>query len=246
LRRIGAVNRHSTAVLALALLATCGHGAAAEPVTAVWKARELFFSYSSAVDTYSCDALKTRVTRILLELGARPDLQVKVLHCNPTGPSTDGATFGRGGGTWDPATGQPTFGQPAARSSYVRAANRTYVADIRVHLSMPAEMTPDVLEEMKADKSRRALISRVTGDPLIRFNDPIPFAAERRVVTLSRKTLDLEPVDCELLEQLVDSSFRELELRVVQRGPSCDPGRTSYLPPQIEVEALVPVTPESR
>lgn len=35
--------RHSTALVALALLAICARGAAEEPVTAVWKERKIFF-----------------------------------------------------------------------------------------------------------------------------------------------------------------------------------------------------------
>jgi hypothetical protein len=228
--------RRSTAFLALALLAACGRVAAEEPVTAVWKERELFFSYRSAVSIYSCDALRTRVASILYAVGARPDLQVKVSGCSQSNLTPEVAPIDRGRGTWNPASG----------SIYVPLADRQQVANVQVRLSMPVEMTPDVVSEMKSDKSRRELISRVTGDPIARFNDPIPFAAQRRVVTLSHKTVGLEPAECELLDQLVTSAFRKLELRVVRRGYSCDRNRISHIPPMVEVEALVAGSPEPR
>jgi hypothetical protein len=218
------------------LLAFCGRGAAEEPVTAVWKEREIFFFYRSAISIYSCDALRTRVASILHAVGARPDLQIKVTECSQSNMTPDAATIDRGRGTW----------APASSSAYVPRPDRQQVANVRVLLSMPVEMTPDVVAEMKADKSRRELISRVTGNPIARFNDPIPFAAERRVVTLSRKTIGLEPAECELLDQLVTSSFKELDLRVVRRSYSCDRYRVSRIPPMLDVEALVAAPPESR
>lgn len=227
--------RRSTACLALALLAIGGRVSAEEPVTAVWQERELLFSYRSALSVYSCDALRTRVASILYAVGARPDLQVKVSACSQSNLTPDAGPIDRGRGSWE----------PASSSSYVPLADRQQVANVQVRLSMPVEMTPDVVADMKSDKSRRELISRVTGDPLARFNDPIPFAAERRAVILSHKTVGLEAAECELLEQMVTSSFRKLGLRVLRRGYSCDRNRLSHIPPMVEVEALVPALPGS-
>jgi len=205
-------------------------------VTAVWKEREIFFFYRSAISVYSCDALRNRVASILYAVGARPDLQIKVSECSQSSMMPDAATIDRGRGTWE----------PASSSAYVPRPDRQQVANVRVRLSMPVEMTPDVVVEMKADKSRRELISRVTGNPIARFNDPIPFAAERRVVTLSRKTIGLEPAECELLDQLVTSSFNELDLHVLRRRYACDRNRISHIPPMLEVEVLVPAPLVSR
>jgi hypothetical protein len=229
--------RRPAAFVALAFLATGGPAAAGEPVTAVWKERELLFSYRSAVSVYSCDALRTRVASILHAVGARPDLQIRVGDCSVSNMTPDVTTMGRGGrGAWEPASG----------SAYLPlAADRQQVATVHVRLSMPVEMTPDVVVALKSDKSRRELISRVTGDPRARFDDPVPFVAERRAVTLSHKTIGLEAAECELLDQLVTSSFKKLELRVLRRGYSCDRNRISHIPPMVEVEALVPASPGS-
>lgn len=224
--------RHRATFLALTLLVVCGPIAAAEPVQAVWKAQKVFFVYRSSISVYSCDALRTRVASLLYAVGARPDLQVDVSGCSEPYLSPGTTTIDRGPGTWG----------PAPSSAYRRPAEFQQVVNIEVRLSMPVIMTPDVVSEMEADKSRRELISRVTGNPLARFNDPIPFAAERRVVTLSRRTVGLEPAECELLDQLVTNTFRRLGIRVLAQSYSCDRNRISRIPPTVEVEVLVPVS----
>jgi hypothetical protein len=104
---------------------------------------------------------------------------------------------------------------------------------------MPTEVTPEVLAEMERDKKRRELVSRVTGDPSAKFDDPIVFTAQRQPVTLSRRTIGLEPQECELLEQMSTSVFRKLDVRVVRRSSSCGRNQISHIPPQLTVEALI-------
>ena len=60
-------------------------------------------------------------------------------------------------------------------------------------------------------------------------------------VELSHDTIDLEPIDCELLEQLSTAVFRKLDLKVTSRSLSCDPRERSYINPSLTVEALLPV-----
>jgi len=241
--------RRSCAWLALGLLALGLPGgarvqaaateqpAAQEPVTAVWRKAEILFSYRSSIAIYSCDSLRDRVASILYAVGARRDLKIKVINCSQ-------AVVPMGAPAIDPA--RSTWGTES-RASYLPPRG-TVQQDSVVHvlLSMPAEMTPDVMEELKADKSRRELISRVTGDPIPRFDDPVPFAAERRVVTISHKTAGIEAVECQLLDQLVSTSFKDLGLRVVRRNHACDPRQVSKIRPTVQVEALVPVQSDTR
>ncbi len=201
---------------------------------AVWKEHTIFFSYRSSTAVYSCSTLKNRVGTILLAVGARPDMEITVNNCNVSFVPDDVPTTDRGRWTLESGTA------PA----YDRRTDREQIVDVRVRLSMPVEMTPDVVDELKADKSRRELVSQATGNPIPRFDDPIPFAAQREVVTLSRRTAGLDPGDCELLEELVDSSFRSLGLHVVRRGFACDHGVSWRIPPSLDVEALV-ATPEA-
>jgi hypothetical protein len=52
---------------------------ASEP--AVWTPRELSFVYLGLTAQYSCDGLRDRVTDLLLQLGARRDLEVRESSC---------------------------------------------------------------------------------------------------------------------------------------------------------------------
>lgn len=219
-------------------------------VAAVWKERKLFFAYRSSYAIFSCTTLEDRVADILRALGARPDLEVRIDNCAelPSSPAIgtgtragweqDRAWSGSGGwnGSALPSQADARFG----RREELQAAS-----NVTVRLRMPVELTPDVAAELQRDRSRRELISRATGDPAARFNDPIVFAAQRRNVTLSRQTVDLEPVECELLDQM-SSGFRKLGIKVVRRGFSCDRNRVSLIPPELEVEALLPASPEER
>lgn len=51
------------------------------PVQAYWKESELAFTYMGRTTFYSCDALEDKVSRILRELGAREDLEVRATGC---------------------------------------------------------------------------------------------------------------------------------------------------------------------
>lgn len=55
--------------------------AASAPVTAKWVSRKLQYTYQGFTAHYSCDGLQGSVKRILLQLGARPDLVVKSSGC---------------------------------------------------------------------------------------------------------------------------------------------------------------------
>jgi hypothetical protein len=229
--------RSARALLALALLATGGRAAAQEPIAAVWKKEKILFTYQSSVTVYSCDMLRNRVASILHAVGARPDLEIKVTNCRQTVVPPDATTIDSARRTWQPGS---------ATAGYLPATDLRQDSTVSVRLSMPTVMTPEVVEELNADKSRRELISRVTGNPIPRFDDPVPFSAERRVVTLSYETIGIEAAECELLDQLVTSSFDDLGLRVVRRGYSCDRRRASLIRPSIDVEALVPAMLDTR
>lgn len=243
------------ALLTLVLLPTCARAEAQDPVVAVWKERQLRFSYLGFMAVYPCHVLQNRIARVLNAVGARPDLQVTLTHCDasfasptvvagddaggphnpsgslpgawPTGPSRDGA-------------GRLLNTSESGPGAYRRTEPRQ-VVDVQVQLSMPAAMTQEVIAELKADRKRRELIARVTGDPLPLFADPIAFAAQRKAVTLSHETTGIEAADCELLDQMASSVFRTLGVRIVRRGYTCDRTWVSRIRPTLDVEALVPV-----
>lgn len=239
----------SSVLAALLLSLTFVHAGAAEEeeaTAAVLKRHDLSFNYRSTVTPLSCFELQNRVAAIFRALGARDDVDVRATHCeNVIVPDMPGDDWMREPGTWrsrsDPWSASDPWESGAQRER--DRFNRGQSSLVRVSLLMPVEVTPEVLEEMKKDKTRRELISRVTGDPQAKMDEPIVFAARRQEVTLSRRTIDLEPKDCELLEQMSKSVFRKLGIRVVGSAPSCGRDRTSHISPNLTVEALMPVLP---
>lgn len=243
------------AVLVLVPLPTCARAEAQETVAAVWKERELHFSYLGFMAVHPCHVLQNRIARVLNAVGARPDLRVTLSNCNAR---FDGPTVVTGdGANWPQApSGSPLGGWPTVPSrdganrapgpaesgpgAYRRAEPRQAV-EVQVRLSIPAEMTPEVIAELRADRKRRELIAQVTGDPLPLFDDPIAFAAERKVVTLSHETTGIEPADCELLQQMASGVFKTLGVRVIRRRYACDRISVSRIRPTLEAEALIPV-----
>jgi hypothetical protein len=67
------------------LAETSGTTAAAGGESAVWTPKEIEFVYIGFTSTYSCDGLQERVRQLLLELGARADVQVQQYGCTAVG-----------------------------------------------------------------------------------------------------------------------------------------------------------------
>lgn len=209
---------------------------------AVWKRKETDFIYRSAIAPVSCTTLKTRVANILRALGARDDVFVRVDNCPAVvepyvrhpidAGSPRGYPYQRKG-----PSSSDIFADPNQQGwGQQQQEQRTH---IRMAAFMPVALTPAVLDEIERDKSRRELISRVTGDPAASMNDPVVFPAKVQTITLSQKT-DLEPVDCELIEQLT-TALKRMDVRVVRRNFSCDRRSFSAMAPQVTFETLVGV-----
>jgi hypothetical protein len=203
--------------------------AAEAPIAAVLKLREVDFIYRTVTNFLACDELRRNVAVILRAMGARDDVQVRVTDCelvlmpDDTSPQWD---------RWhheDPAEHLRTGVEDHRQFSTVRAK-----------VMFPIEATPEVMAEIDKDKSRRDLISRVTGDPTMGLNEPIVFPAERRDVTLSQSTIRLRPEHCELLEQMLPRLARQLDFKVIGKQLACDRYGRSQFSPKVTVEVLWP------
>ena len=225
--------RRACGLLALAL-ATSVPSVAQEPVPAVWQPRKVSFSYSSSTTIFTCSALTGRVATILRAVGARDDVEVTTSGCSESGPPSPPSRVNPRVtmSTWDPMSDRTAAQRPDGRQD-----GRQYV-NLYIRVMLPTEVTPDVLAELKKDKSRRELVARVTGNPAARFNDPVMFSAQWQPVTLSHKTIGITTEECELLDQMSPVVFRDLGLRVASSGLVCSPD--SNLPPKMVVEALLP------
>jgi hypothetical protein len=231
---------------ALALIAISARADSDEPVTAVWKEKRLSFTYDGTSSIYSCDALAGRVKSILLALGARDDIRTSASSCSHSNIPTDVYVNdpAHGGDPRMPPGTMPPGSMPSMSipSSHInRNIDQRQFQMVHIEAMLPVVVTPEVLKELEKDKSRRELIARVTGNQAARFNDPVQFQAQRFPVTLSHKTVGLEPEECDLLDQMAGSLFPQIGVRVLHRGFSCDPDGASRLPPELVAEALLPV-----
>jgi hypothetical protein len=208
-----------------------------EPIAAVLKMRETDFVYRSTRNYFSCDELRNGVAVILRALGARDDVQVRATDC--AWSNVPDMTVSDGSSRWDNNWDKSTRAQsPMER---MRGQHPRQTTPVHIWVMMPVPVTPGVMKEIEQDKARRELLSRVTGNMSVAMNDAILFPAMRQQVTLSKDTIKLEPQHCELLEQMINNVFRDLDLRAVRKGMSCDPNQRSNFAPQVVVEALLPV-----
>ena len=222
-------------------------GLAAGQIPAVLKAREASFVYRSSTRLLTCDQLRQRIGNIMRAVGARQDVEVRANDCesfiDPTVMSDPGRMGRSSQNPTDPFDRSSSSPLDRARSPRgdLSDRNRSQSTSVRIRVMMPVEVTPGIVEEVERDKARRELVSRVQGNRNAAMNDAIFFPAERQTVELSHDTIDLEAIDCELLEQLSMAVFRKLDLKVTNRSLACDPRERSYINPSLTVEALLPV-----
>ena len=224
----------ATLLLAVSSLTLNCAALAEEPkqVAAVLKLHEVHFVYRTVVNFFACDELRRDVAVILRALGARDDVQVRVNDCELVLMPDQRASSGG----WDRFHPE----RPPDPFRNFDDQDQQQFSTVYVKAMFPIEATPEVMKEIDKDKSRRDLISRVTGDPAAGLNDPIVYPAERKQITLSQGTLRLRPEHCELLEQMIPSLARQLDFKVISKQLSCDRYGRSEFAPKVTVEVLWP------
>jgi hypothetical protein len=116
---------------------------------------------------------------------------------------------------------------------------------VEIKLLSPVEATPEVLAELDKTRSTRELAARVRGDVKQAELAVAPFPAQWKRVSLSRGKLNLEPGDCELIDQLKKKVLPQLAIKVVDDGVECVPNQISMTQPRLVVDALAPMpTPD--
>ena len=114
--------------------------------------------------------------------------------------------------------------------------------------ALPAEATPELLQQLADDASKRQLAARASGkpDPVIEATAQFP-ARVKRVEFRSASTSlsDLQDGDCELMEQLVRNDvFGKLGARVVDAQTHCVPRQVTLGAVRMAVDVLEPVPAE--
>lgn len=106
----------------------------------------------------------------------------------------------------------------------------------------PVAATPEALADRDKNKSVRELAERVRGKKSDHPLDSLEeFPAQWRSVSLTRGRLDLQPGDCELIDELQKKVLPKLAVRVVRDDVSCMPNQLTMGQPRLEVEALIEV-----
>lgn len=118
---------------------------------------------------------------------------------------------------------------------------------VEIQLTSPVEATPEALAELDKSRSTRELAARVRGDSKQADVQEQQFAAQWQRVSLSRGKLNLEPGDCELIEQLKKKVFPALAIRIVEDEIQCVPNQLTMTQPRLIVEALTSMpTPDAK
>jgi hypothetical protein len=112
---------------------------------------------------------------------------------------------------------------------------------VTLQVIAPVEATPQALAERDKNKSVRELARRVRGKSLEKLDDLDQFPAQWRRVPLSRGKLNLEPGDCELIDELRRKVLPKLAVRIVNDDVQCSPNQLTLGQPRLEVEALVEI-----
>jgi hypothetical protein len=116
---------------------------------------------------------------------------------------------------------------------------------VEITMRSPVEATPEALAELDKTKSTRELAARVRGDSKQAELAAGQFPAQWKRVSLSRGKLNLDPGDCELIEQLKKEVLPKLAIKVVDDDVGCTPNQISMTQPRLVVDALAPIpTPD--
>lgn len=109
-----------------------------------------------------------------------------------------------------------------------------------MQVASPVEATPEALAERDEKKSVRELAERVRNKKSDDPHDSLdPFPAQWRHVKMARGGIDLQPGDCELVEELKKKVLPKLAIRIVNDDVHCPPHQAPLGQPRLEVEALI-------
>jgi hypothetical protein len=106
---------------------------------------------------------------------------------------------------------------------------------VRIEFTSPVEATAKNIADIEKDRATRELKARVRNE---KPESNEPFDAYWKNVSFSRGKLDIEPGECELIEQLNKKVFPKMGVRVLKQDVNCTPNQTSLGQPRLEVQAL--------
>jgi len=104
--------------------------------------------------------------------------------------------------------------EPWVRVNCLDGAGIQLMPTARIRVAVPTEVTPELLAQLEADKSKRELVARAQGKGTAVDAATAQFPAERRIVEFDGRRLDrINDGDCELLDQLLPQVLEPLGIR---------------------------------
>lgn len=122
----------------------------------------------------------------------------------------------------------------------IRLTGPEWTPSVRIVAAVPVEATPEVLEKLASDASKRELVARVQGKSPDEATAQFP-ARPKRVEFVSGGMSFLQDGDCELMEQMRDRVFGPLGVKVIDSSIRCFPRQVSIGAIRMTVEVLEPV-----
>jgi hypothetical protein len=180
-----------------------------QPVSAIWARQQLLFYYVGHRTLYTCRTIEEKIRAILLDMGAREDLEVEASGC--------AQAFHLESRTLTPPGRPPqaVITMPAQATSDIRVA---------IDVATPLELTPAlrdlVLQKQREELGKRELLARIgNGEELAAGIKTFPAAWQR--VELSRSAEHLDDSDCELVGELATQILPQLRIRLSGSAVRC-------------------------
>jgi hypothetical protein len=180
---------------------------APQVVPAVWREHELAFAYMGRTSHYSCSGLRSMITKVLEQMGARPGFTVKMGSC------------------FNSMRTAPSMPAVLGESVPTMFSGVQTMPTVRLNVAFPVEATPQALEDMQERAPERELVRRAQGLPTD-FDPALDqFAAVYTTVVLEDGAHGpIDPGDCELIETLRDQVFEKVGMQILEDRLACTPG----------------------
>jgi hypothetical protein len=110
----------------------------------------------------------------------------------------------------------------------------------RIKVAVPTVVTPELLAQLEAEKSKRELVAKVQRNGSAVDVATAQFPAEHRIVEFEGRRLDhIEDGDCELLEQLLRQVLEPLGIREAPDSSlTCIPRMSQFGSVHLKLESL--------
>jgi hypothetical protein len=110
----------------------------------------------------------------------------------------------------------------------------------RIRVAVPAEVTPELLTQLEAKKSKRELVAKTQGKGAAVDVATAQFPAERRIVEFTGRRLGrIDDGDCELFEQLLPQVLEPLGIRAAPGSSlACMPRTSQFGAVHLKLESL--------